>query len=195
MASFGARPSDAEVRLPKATKVKNKQPAPRQITAEQLLREAKEIQLEGDFVAPKTIITDPQELAEYRLRKRKEFEDLLRRVGRFQPNVWVKYATWEEGQKDLRRARSVWERALEIDHRNPSTWLKYAEMEMRHRFVNHARNVWDRAVTLLPRVDQLWYKVCRFSFFVVCCCVVCCVVLCAVVRPCRLCVALLQVCR
>ena len=33
---------------------------------------------------------DPEELAEYRLRKRKEFEDLLRRVGRWQPGVWVK---------------------------------------------------------------------------------------------------------
>ena len=70
----------------------------------------------------------------------------------------VQYAQWEEGQKDFRRARSVWERALEVSYTNPTTWLKYAEMEMRHRFVNHARNVWDRAVSLLPRVDQLWYK-------------------------------------
>lgn len=54
------------MRLPKTMKVKSKQPAQRQITAEQLLREAKEIQLEDDFKAPKTIITDPQELAEYR---------------------------------------------------------------------------------------------------------------------------------
>ncbi len=66
------------------------------------------------------------------------------------------YASWEEQQKDFRRARSVWERCLDVDHRSIPTWLKYAEMEMRHRFVNHARNVWDRAVTILPRVDQLW---------------------------------------
>jgi hypothetical protein len=68
----------------------------------------------------------------------------------------VQYAQWEEGQKDFRRARSVWERALDVSYTNPTTWLKYAEMEMRHRFINHARNVWDRAVSLLPRVDQLW---------------------------------------
>ena len=68
----------------------------------------------------------------------------------------VQYAQWEEGQKDFRRARSVWERALEVSYTAPATWLKYAEMEMRHRFINHARNVWDRAVSLLPRVDQLW---------------------------------------
>ncbi|KAF8063074.1 CRNKL1 [Scenedesmus sp. PABB004] len=139
-------------------KVKNKAPAARQITAEQLLRESKDIQLEDDFSAPKTIITDPEELAEYRLRKRKEFEDNVRRVGRWNPSIWTKYATWEESQKDFRRARSVWERAIDVDYTNVPFWLKYAEMEMRHRFVNHARNVWDRAVSLLPRVDQLWYK-------------------------------------
>ncbi|EFJ49177.1 hypothetical protein VOLCADRAFT_59517, partial [Volvox carteri f. nagariensis] len=150
--------ADPRSQLPRTTRVKNKQPADKQITAEQLLREAKEIQLEDDYKAPKQIITDPEELSEYRLAKRKQFEDLVRRVGRFNGGVWVKYATWEEQQKDFRRARSVWERALAIEYRNVSVWLKYAEMEMRHRFVNHARNVWDRAVSLLPRVDQLWYK-------------------------------------
>jgi crooked neck len=86
----GASARDTEMRLPKAIKVKNKAPAGRQITAEQILREAKEIQLEDDFKAPKTIITDPEELNEYRLKKRKEFEDTLRRVGRWHPAVYVK---------------------------------------------------------------------------------------------------------
>ena len=72
------------------------------------------------------------------------------------PAVASQYAQWEEKQKDFRRARSVWERALDTNYNAINLWLKYAEMEMRHRFVNHARNVWDRAVTLLPRVDQLW---------------------------------------
>jgi crooked neck len=56
----------------------------------------------------------------------------------------------------LNRARSIWERALDVDPRNQSLWLKYAEMEMRNRFVNFARNVWDRAVVQMPRVDQFW---------------------------------------
>lgn len=90
MASFGATAKDTQTRLPRAIAVKNKQPAERQITAEQLLRESKEIQLEDDFKKPKTIINDPEELAEYRLKKRKEFEDLARRVGRFNLTVWVK---------------------------------------------------------------------------------------------------------
>jgi len=143
--------------MQKPVAVKNKAPAATQITAEQILRESKMLQADA-FQAPTVKITDPEELAEYRMGKRKEFEDNVRRVGRWNGSIWVKYATWEEGQKDFRRARSVWERALETDSRNTSLWLKYAEMEMRHRFVNHARNVWDRAVTILPRVDQLWYK-------------------------------------
>ena len=44
----------------------------------------------------------------------------------------LQYATWEEAQKDFRRARSVWERALEVSYTSVSLWLKYAEMEMRH---------------------------------------------------------------
>ncbi|CAN6442991.1 unnamed protein product [Victoria cruziana] len=147
---------ETEVKLPRPTRVKNKTPAPIQITAEQLLREARERQ-EAEIRPPKQKITDASELADYRLRKRKEFEDLIRRV-RWNTSVWVKYAQWEESQKDFARARSVWERALEVDYRNPTLWLKYAEVEMKNRFINHARNVWDRAVQLLPRIDQLWYK-------------------------------------
>lgn len=40
------------------------------------------------------------------------------------PLVASQYATWEEQQKDFRRARSVWERALAIEYRNVSLWLK-----------------------------------------------------------------------
>ncbi|GJN37005.1 hypothetical protein PR202_gb25919 [Eleusine coracana subsp. coracana] len=147
---------DTEVKLPRATRVKNKTPASIQITAEQILREARERQ-EPEIRPPKQKITDTHELSEYRLRKRKEFEDVIRRV-RWSVSAWVKYARWEEQQLDFARARSVYERALDVAHRDHTLWLKYAEFEMRNRFVNHARNVWDRAVSLLPRVDQLWYK-------------------------------------
>lgn len=58
------------------------------------------------------------------------------------------------------RARSIYERALDVDHRNITLWLKYAEMEMKSRQVNHARNIWDRAITILPRVNQFWYQSC-----------------------------------
>jgi crooked neck len=138
--------------------VKNKQAADQQITAEQIVQEAKDLQLEDHYRKPQSIITDQQELDEYRLRQRKRFEDEVRRVGRFSLGTWVKYATWEEKQKDLRRARNVWERALTVAQHHLTFWLKYAEMEMRNGMVNHARNVWERSTNILPRIDQLWYK-------------------------------------
>ena len=144
-----------KARLPKPTRVKNKAPAPTQITAEQILREAREQQeSEGGAKVPKQNITDPEELAEYRLAKRKEFEDVLRR-NRTAIGVWVKYAKWEESQQDFPRARSVYERALDVEYQNHSLWLKYAEMEMRHKQINHARNIWDRATALLPREEAV----------------------------------------
>lgn len=144
-------------KIPKVAKVKNKTPAEIQITAEQLLREAKERDLEILPPPPKQKISDPEELADYQLRKRKQFEDNIRK-NRTVISNWIKYAQWEESQKQVQRARSVYERALDVEHRNITLWLKYAEMEMRNRQVNHARNIWDRAVTILPRANQFWYK-------------------------------------
>jgi len=144
-------------KVPKMAKVKNKAPAELQITAEQLLREAKERELEIVPAPPKQKIQDEEELKDFQMRKRKNFEDAIRK-NRSVVSNWIKYATWEESQGILERARSVYERALDVDHRNIGLWLKYTEMEMRSKQVNHARNLWDRAVTILPRANQFWYK-------------------------------------
>ena len=157
MGGYTGRKEASRTQTARATGVKNKTPAAQQITVEQILREANEAQIEKIATAPRQKITDPEELDEYRLAKRKGFEDCIRRT-RTAIQYYIKYAVWEEQQKDFRRARSVFERAIDVDYRNASVWLKYAEMEMKHRHVNHARNVWDRAVQLLPRVDQFWYK-------------------------------------
>uniref|UniRef100_F7AR32 Crooked neck-like protein 1 n=1 Tax=Monodelphis domestica TaxID=13616 RepID=F7AR32_MONDO len=143
--------------IPKVAKVKNKAPAEVQITAEQLLREAKERELELLPPPPHQKITDEEELNDYKLRKRKTFEDNIRKNRNVMSN-WIKYAQWEERVKEVQRARSIYERALDVDYRNITLWLKYAEMEMTNRQVNHARNIWDRAITTLPRVNQFWYK-------------------------------------
>ncbi|KAG5617101.1 hypothetical protein H5410_016925 [Solanum commersonii] len=158
MASGYLTRKETEVKVAMARRVKNKTPAPIQITAEQILREARERQ-EAEIRPPNQKITDQTEVADYRLRKRKEFESLISRVG-WNKSVWVKYAEWEESQNDLKRARSIWERALVVDalNRDHTIWLKYVHMEMKNKFVDHARNLWDRAVIRLPRVDQLWYK-------------------------------------
>uniref|UniRef100_A0AC35UCE2 TPR_REGION domain-containing protein n=1 Tax=Rhabditophanes sp. KR3021 TaxID=114890 RepID=A0AC35UCE2_9BILA len=147
-----------ETGLPKkAFKVKNKAPANVQITAEQIIREAKSRQLD---VVPKkkpVEITDSEELAEFQRRKRKEFEDNIRK-NRIQLNNWTKYAKFEESIGELQRARSVYERCLELDPKIPTVWLQYAEMEMKNKQISHARNVFDRAVTILPRCMQFWLK-------------------------------------
>jgi len=145
------------IRLPKMSKVKNKAPAPVQITAEQLLREAKERELELAPPPPKQKITSQEELDDNKMRRRKVFEDSIRK-NRTTMSNWFKYAAYEDNMKELERARSIYERAIDVDHRCIQIWLRYAEMEMRNKQVNHARNVWDRAVTLLPRAQQLWYK-------------------------------------
>ncbi|KAF8497518.1 hypothetical protein F5888DRAFT_1698636 [Russula emetica] len=142
-----------EGRVPR---VKNRAPAAIQITAEQLLREAQERQ-ESQFRAPRQRVEDFEELHEYRGRKRKEFEERIRRT-RGSIKEWIQYASWEASQNEFARARSVFERALDVDPQSGPLWLTYTETELKSRNVQHARNLFDRAVTLLPRVDQLWYK-------------------------------------
>lgn len=139
------------------------------------MREAQERQ-ETAFRAPRQRVEDFEELNEYRGRKRKEFEDRVRRTrgsmyvdhlpgtdffGLITHDIrkeWLQYANWEASQNQFDRSRSVFERALDVDHRSIQLWLSYTEMELKSRNVQHARNLFDRAVTLLPRVDQLWYK-------------------------------------
>jgi crooked neck len=88
-----------------------------------------------------------------RVRKRKEYEDALRRQ-RHNLGIWIRYAEWEGAQRDFRRylvffvlflyvkiasmlsARSVYERALVVDFSNIGLWSKYIEMETKNKFVN-----------------------------------------------------------
>lgn len=161
--------TDASANQP-AAQVKNKAPAAVQITAEQLLHEAQERNLEhskllrsqqsgahGTRTLTESDIRDSEELQDLRFRKRRFFESLVKtNIDNF--SAWIRYASFEESQAQFDRARSVFERALSIDYRQVNVWMRYAEMEMKNKMVNHARNVWDRACVLLPRVDLFWYK-------------------------------------
>ncbi|KAF9989438.1 Crooked neck-like protein 1 [Mortierella antarctica] len=151
------QPPKARIPTPRSdSHIKNKNAAPVQISAEQILREAKERQ-EVAIKVPKQKIHDQAELLEYRGRKRKEFEDRIQR-SRMHIGEWLKYATWEESQDELQRARSIYERALHVDSKNATVYQKYVEMEMKHKNVALARNLFDRIVTILPRRDQFWLK-------------------------------------
>lgn len=136
--------------------VKNRAPAPIQISAEQLLRESADRQ-EALTVDPVVQIHDAEEYQSYLRDRRKHFEDNIR-YRREHIGNWVKYAKLEEEHKEYERARSVFERALEVEPRSAELWLRYSQFEMRNEFLNHARNILDRAVQLLPRTDFLWYK-------------------------------------
>ena len=48
---------------------------------------------------------------QYRITKRKEFEDQIRRQRQHLGN-FMKYAAWEESQNEFERARSVYERCV-----------------------------------------------------------------------------------
>lgn len=138
-------------------RIKNRAPAPIQITAEQLLREAHEHQEFPGEAKQRQRLEDFEELEEFRGRKRKEFEDAIRKL-RGNMAAWIRYGTWEASQGQMDRARSVFERALDVDPHHVPLWLRYTEQELKRRNVNHARNLFDRAVAILPRIDQLWYK-------------------------------------
>ena len=103
-------------------RVKNKAPAPQQISAEQLLREAVDRQEPG-LDKPTQRFADLEELHEFQGRKRREFEDYVRR-NRVNMGNWMRYAAWELEQKEYRRARSVFERALDVDATNVQLWVE-----------------------------------------------------------------------
>lgn len=100
--------------------------APIQITAEQLLREAQE-RSEAPHTAPRQRVEDFEELNEFRGRKRREFEEVIRRT-RSNIAAWIKYAYWEASQGEYDRSRSVYERALDVDPTDVKLWLSYSEM-------------------------------------------------------------------
>lgn len=140
----------------RAPRIKNRAPAPIQISAEQILREAQERQ-EAPVRQVKQRVEDLEELEEYRARKRTEFETRIRRV-RQNIREWINYAVWEASQGEMARSRSVFERALDVDAHHIGLWTRYVETELKNRNVQHARNLLDRAVSILPREDGLWFK-------------------------------------
>ncbi|KAJ2342613.1 Crooked neck-like protein 1, partial [Coemansia sp. RSA 2618] len=136
--------------------IKNKNAAAVQITAEQLIREA--FARQGSVQkAPRQKVLDGEELSDYQMRRRREFEEGVRR-NRSNMGEWLRYAAWEEGQGETARARSIYERALDVDPRSQTVYIKYAELEMKSKNINLARNLFDRAVLVLPRVSQFWYR-------------------------------------
>lgn len=140
----------------KIDKSKNKGYSQVQITAEQIIR-ASQAHVADEVEVTNTVFDTPEELEEYKAKKRKKLEEQTQR-NRYNISAWFKYADWEEHIGEYKRARNVYERAIEVDYKNVSLWLRWADMEIKAKFINHARNVFERAIKLLPRVDQFWFK-------------------------------------
>ncbi|PIA41392.1 LOW QUALITY PROTEIN: hypothetical protein AQUCO_02200066v1 [Aquilegia coerulea] len=144
--------------IPRPRIVKNKNPAPIQITAEHLLRQTRQ---GAEIIAPqyanKQKIVDSAELADYHLIRRQEFENSIQ-FRSSDIKVWANYAQWEESQGEFDRALSIWERALESKHvgyKNPNLWCRYAEMEMKNRFLNHASSfIWKKLLVISLKLGR-----------------------------------------
>ena len=65
------------------------------------MRESKE-RTENSTKVPQQRIADKEELDDYRAKKRKGFEDAIRR-NRTAVGNWLKYASWEESQMEMER--------------------------------------------------------------------------------------------
>lgn len=131
-------------------------PADIQVTSSDILKDANHIR-QSTFNRPQQTIQDLDELRSYQLTKRKEFEQQLNK-NRLNFGQWIRYAKWEiDHNHDFKRARSIMERALEVNVQHIPFWVRYVEIELLHKNVNHARNLLDRAVTTLPRTDKLWF--------------------------------------
>lgn len=127
-----------------------------QITSEQILQDAFKIRDEP-LKRPQQSIQDLDELRSLQLTKRKEYEQQLNK-NRLNFGQWLRYAKWEvQHNHDFPRARSIFERALEVNVQHIPFWTHYIQLELTHKNITHARNLLDRAVTTLPRVEKLWF--------------------------------------
>jgi crooked neck len=127
-----------------------------QITSEKILQQSYASK-QKILVRPTQTIQDLDELRSYQLRKRKEFEQQLNK-NRLNFGQWLRYAKWEAQENhDYERARSIYERALDVNIQHIPFWVHYIQFELVHKAINHARNLLDRATTTLPRVNKLWF--------------------------------------
>lgn len=129
---------------------------PDQITSEEILKQSYEHKQKA-IERPTQTIQDLDELRSYQLIKRREYEQQLNK-NRLNFGQWLRYARWEAQENhDLIRARSIYERALDVNIQHIPFWVQYIQFELTYKAINHARNLLDRATTTLPRVNKLWF--------------------------------------
>uniref|UniRef100_A0A8U8CDT5 Pre-mRNA-splicing factor Syf1-like N-terminal HAT-repeats domain-containing protein n=1 Tax=Geospiza parvula TaxID=87175 RepID=A0A8U8CDT5_GEOPR len=138
--------------IPKVAKVKNKAPAEVQITAEQLLREAKERELELLPPPPQQMITD------LRYKEVDRARSIYERFVLVHPSVknWIKYACFEEKHSYLAHARKVYERAVEFfgeEHMDEHLYVAFAKFEENQKEFDRVRVIYKYALDRIPKQD------------------------------------------
>ncbi|KAL5577636.1 hypothetical protein UlMin_019335 [Ulmus minor] len=116
---------DTEVKILRATKVKNKT-LPIQITTNLILQEAREHQ-EKDFNRGHSILGQALEI---------DYQN---------HTLWLMYAEVEMKNKFINHARSVWDHAITLLPR-VGAWIWFAKFELKNGKVGRARTVYERAV-------------------------------------------------
>jgi crooked neck len=101
--------------LMKPSRVKNMNAAEVQVTAEQIILDG-QIHRDKVVIAPVQKVMDEEEMENYKLRKRTDFEQAVK-MKRHYLGQWIAYALWEEKIKEIQRARSIFERCLEVDYK------------------------------------------------------------------------------
>lgn len=109
------------------------------------------------ILRPKQTIQDLEELYLNQQAKRKEYEQQLNK-NKLNYGQWLRYAKWElDHNHDFARARSIMERALDVNIEHIPFWTQYIQFELIHKNINHARNLLERATSALPKVNKLWF--------------------------------------
>lgn len=125
------------------------------ITSEGLIRDSYELRVKLDKTEQS--IEDLEELRSVQLITRRDYEQHINR-NRLNTGQWLRYAKWEaETNHEIKRARSIYERALQVNVEHVPFWTSYINLEISNGFVNHARNILERAITTLPMIDKFWF--------------------------------------
>ncbi|GKU95828.1 hypothetical protein SLEP1_g9138 [Rubroshorea leprosula] len=146
--------------MPRPVPVRNKSTAPIQITAEQILREARE-RRDAEVRPPRQNIADPAELADAETEMKKEFvnhaRDVWERAVALLPRVdqlWYKYIHMEEMLGNIAaRARAIYERYVQC-HPTATAWVDYAKFEMKKGETVCLKSVFERAVEKMVDDDD-----------------------------------------
>lgn len=126
-----------------------------QITSEKLIKDSYDQRIRLEKTAQS--IEDLEELRSSQLTIRRDYEQHINQ-NRLNTGQWLRYAKWEaETNHEIKRARSIYERALQVNVEHIPFWTSYINLEISNGFVNHARNLLERAIAILPRVDKFWY--------------------------------------